>query len=66
MGKGHRPGASDLRQNESASPMLPQRTSAAGWQEAKVHVTSPELFIFFQLRTTWQQKCLKGSEDISF
>lgn len=43
-------------------PDMPQRTSVAGWQEAKIYVMSPEIF-FFQLRITWQQKCPKGSED---
>lgn len=43
-------------------PDIAPENLTAGWQEAKIYVTSPEPFSP-QLRTSWQQKCLKGPED---
>lgn len=44
---GHRPGAlADLRQKQVSLPDMAPENLTAGWQEAKIYVTSPELFFF--------------------
>lgn len=64
MRMGHRPGASaDLRQNKLVSQVVPQRTSLPDGRKPKFMSCPQSYFFFFQLRTTWQQKCLKGLED---